>query len=129
MDLCSATMASPALRLTQLIVARPNLLLVGMGNPRQEQWIDRYLPQLRVPLTMGTGGLFDHWAGNLKRAPYWVRRIGCEWMQLLLQQPHKCRRYLLGNPVFLARIATNWFRDRQATQAATLELAEAAIDR
>ncbi len=108
---------------------RPHLLLVGMGNPRQEQWIDRFLPQIRVPLTMGTGGLFDHWAGNLKPAPYWVRQMGCEWMQLLLQQPHKCRRYLLGNPLFLARIATHWFGDRQATQAATLALANGTFDR
>jgi N-acetylglucosaminyldiphosphoundecaprenol N-acetyl-beta-D-mannosaminyltransferase len=109
--------------------ARPHLLLVGMGNPRQEQWIDRYLPKLRVPLTMGTGGLFDHWAGNLTRAPSWVRRMGCEWMQLLLQQPHKCRRYLIGNPLFLARIATHWFSDHRVTQAAYRALAEGPIDR
>jgi N-acetylglucosaminyldiphosphoundecaprenol N-acetyl-beta-D-mannosaminyltransferase len=106
--------------------ARPHLLLVGMGNPRQEQWIDRYLPHIHVPLIMGTGGLFDHWAGNLKRASYWVRRIGCEWVQLLLQQPHKCRRYLLGNPLFLARIATHWHSDRRITQAARQALAERA---
>jgi N-acetylglucosaminyldiphosphoundecaprenol N-acetyl-beta-D-mannosaminyltransferase len=81
------------------------LLLVGMGNPLQEQWIDRNLTRLHVPLCMGTGGLFDHWAGNIKRAPRWVRRLGCEWLQLLLQQPHKWRRYLLGNPAFLYRMA------------------------
>jgi N-acetylglucosaminyldiphosphoundecaprenol N-acetyl-beta-D-mannosaminyltransferase len=109
--------------------ARPHLLLVGMGNPRQEQWIDRYLPKLQVPLTMGTGGLFDHWAGNLTRAPSWVRRIGCEWIQLLLQQPHKCRRYLIGNPLFLARIAMHWFSDCRATEAAYRALAEGSTDR
>jgi N-acetylglucosaminyldiphosphoundecaprenol N-acetyl-beta-D-mannosaminyltransferase len=89
----------------QINAARPHLLLVGMGNPLQEQWIDRNLTRLHVPLCMGTGGLFDHWAGNIKRAPRWVRRLGCEWLQLLLQQPHKWRRYLLGNPAFLYRMA------------------------
>ena len=83
--------------------AQPHLLLVGMGNPKQEQWIHRYHDQLRVPVALGVGGLFDHWAGNLNRAPQWVRKMGYEWLQLLLQQPHKWRRYLLGNPKFLYR--------------------------
>jgi len=56
-----------------------------------------------VPVSVGVGGLFDHWAGNLKRAPGWVRRFGIEWVQLLLQQPHKWRRYVLGNPKFVVR--------------------------
>ncbi len=53
---------------------------------------------------MGIGGLFDHWGGNLKRAPKWVRYLGYEWLQILLQQPKKWRRYLLGNPKFLSRV-------------------------
>lgn len=84
--------------------ARPHLLLVGMGNPLQERWIHRYQKQLRVPVCVGVGGLFSHWAGDLQRAPGWVRQQGFEWLQLLLQQPHKWRRYLLGNPKFLMRI-------------------------
>lgn len=85
-----------------------HLLLVGMGNPKQERWIARHLPQLTVPLCMGTGGLFDYWAGNLVRAPVWVRRVGCEWLYLLIHQPHKARRYLLGNPKFLLRVVRSW---------------------
>jgi N-acetylglucosaminyldiphosphoundecaprenol N-acetyl-beta-D-mannosaminyltransferase len=82
----------------------PDLLLAGMGNPRQEFFIDHYLPRLRCRVAMGVGGLLDHFAGELRRAPVWVRRLGCEWVQLLLQQPHKWRRYLLGNPKFLWRV-------------------------
>jgi N-acetylglucosaminyldiphosphoundecaprenol N-acetyl-beta-D-mannosaminyltransferase len=95
----------------QINDARPHVLLVGMGNPLQEQWIDRHLDQLHVPLCFGTGGLFDHWAGNLRRAPRWVRRLGYEWLQLLMQQPHKWRRYLLGNPAFLWRMVRNRRQD------------------
>lgn len=84
-----------------------DMLLVGMGNPKQEQWIAQHLPQLTVPLCMGTGGLFDYWVGDLVRAPAWVRRIGYEWLHLLIRQPHKARRYLLGNPLFLARVLRN----------------------
>src|SRR5262249_13624204 len=74
------------------------------GNPLQEEWITRHLPDLRVPVSIGVGGLFDHWAGNLVRAPHWIRRAGFEWLQILLQQPRKkWRRYMLGNPKFIAR--------------------------
>lgn len=86
-----------------------HLLLVGMGNPKQEQWIARHLPALDVPVCMGTGGLFDYWVGDLVRAPRWVRASGHEWLHLLLRQPHKARRYLIGNPKFLGRVlASRW---------------------
>jgi N-acetylglucosaminyldiphosphoundecaprenol N-acetyl-beta-D-mannosaminyltransferase len=91
--------------------AKPDVLLVGMGNPKQEIWIHHYREQLRVPICIGVGGLFDHWGGNLKRAPLWVRQRGFEWLQLLLQQPHKWRRYLVGNPKFLFRIVRELRRD------------------
>lgn len=95
---------------------RPHLLLVGMGNPLQERWIHAHLDHLNVRLAMGVGGLFDHWAGNLRRAPKWVRYFGCEWLQLLLQQPHKARRYLVGNPKFLFRILKHLGHDRAQTK-------------
>ncbi len=97
--------------------ARAHLLLVGMGNPLQESWIDRYRDRLRVPVCIGVGGLFDHWGGNLKRAPRWVRQHGFEWAQLLLQQPHKWRRYLLGNPKFLMRVALSARAERADSDA------------
>ncbi|MEE8312229.1 MAG: WecB/TagA/CpsF family glycosyltransferase [Candidatus Binatia bacterium] len=90
--------------IAQINEARPHVLLVGMGNPLQERWIHDHLDELRVPLSVGVGGLFDHWGGSLERAPLWVRRMGVEWLQILLQQPHKWRRYLIGNWKFLARV-------------------------
>lgn len=100
--------------------ADPDLLLVGKGNPKQEQWIARHLSQLHAPLCMGVGGLFDYWVGDLVRAPGWMRRLGHEWFHLLLQQPHKARRYLIGNPLFLWRVLrSRWSgRDRGSTAAA-----------
>jgi N-acetylglucosaminyldiphosphoundecaprenol N-acetyl-beta-D-mannosaminyltransferase len=82
-----------------------HLLLVGMGNPLQEQWIDAHRARLTVPLCLATGGLFDYWVGDLVRAPGWVRRLGHEWVHLLVSQPHKAGRYLVGNPKFLWRVA------------------------
>jgi N-acetylglucosaminyldiphosphoundecaprenol N-acetyl-beta-D-mannosaminyltransferase len=100
--------------IAQINAARPHLLLVGMGNPKQEEWIHLHGHELQVPVAIGVGGLFDHWAGNLTRAPAWVRNLGYEWLQLLIQQPHKWRRYLLGNPKFLLNMTRSARRDRLA---------------
>jgi N-acetylglucosaminyldiphosphoundecaprenol N-acetyl-beta-D-mannosaminyltransferase len=89
----------------QINTAKPDVLLVGMGNPRQEQWIHQHQSRLCVPVCMAIGGLFDYWAGNVSRAPKWLRRLGHEWLWRLYQQPgDKARRYLIGNPLFLARV-------------------------
>lgn len=88
----------------QINASGAHMLLVGMGNPIQEKWIHDHLPQLKVPVCMAIGGLFDYWVGDLVRAPAWVRRIGYEWLHLLIRQPHKAQRYLIGNPKFLARV-------------------------
>jgi N-acetylglucosaminyldiphosphoundecaprenol N-acetyl-beta-D-mannosaminyltransferase len=94
-----------AAALAAINAARPDVLLVGMGNPIQEQWIARRLTQLRVSACLGIGGLFDYWAGNVSRAPRWLRRLGHEWIWRLFQEPRlKAGRYLIGNPLFLARV-------------------------
>jgi N-acetylglucosaminyldiphosphoundecaprenol N-acetyl-beta-D-mannosaminyltransferase len=91
--------------------AQPDFVLVGMGNPIQERWIHEHIDRLDTSLCLGIGGLFDFWAGNVSRAPAWLRKIGHEWAWRLLQQPgDKARRYLVGNPLFLARIVANRFR-------------------
>jgi N-acetylglucosaminyldiphosphoundecaprenol N-acetyl-beta-D-mannosaminyltransferase len=100
----------------EINAAGAHLLLVGMGNPLQELWIYRHRKRLRVPVSIGVGGLFDHWSGNLKRAPQWVRNQGFEWLQLMLQQPHKWRRYLLGNPKFLLRVMRSAASERISTE-------------
>ena len=94
--------------------ARADLLLVGMGNPRQERWIHDHLRDLDVRVCIGVGGLFDHWAGNLHHAPSWIRRQGFEWLHILFQQPHKWRRYVVGNPLFVFRMLAALPGDRAA---------------
>ncbi len=86
-----------------------NLLRVGMGNPIQEEWIHRHRAALRVPLTIAVGGLFAYWAGELERAPAWMRARGLEWLHILSRQPRKARRYLVGNPLFVSRILRQRF--------------------
>jgi N-acetylglucosaminyldiphosphoundecaprenol N-acetyl-beta-D-mannosaminyltransferase len=90
--------------LADIDACRPQVLLVGMGNPVQERWIRANLPRLKVPVCIAVGGLMAYWSGDLTRAPAWLRKIGFEWVHLMIRQPRKLRRYLLGNPAFLTRI-------------------------
>jgi exopolysaccharide biosynthesis WecB/TagA/CpsF family protein len=80
------------------------ILLVAMGAPRQELWALRHRNELKVPVTIGVGGLFDFFSGNISRAPLWLRKAGFEWIWRFLQEPRRMwRRYFVGNPLFLFR--------------------------
>jgi exopolysaccharide biosynthesis WecB/TagA/CpsF family protein len=89
----------------QIRATRPDVLLVALGNPRQERWIDRHLEAADVPLAIGVGALFDYLAGRLPRAPQWMRRARAEWVFRLAVEPRRLwRRYLVGNVQFLWRV-------------------------
>lgn len=84
--------------------ARADCVLVGMGNPLQELWIDAHGGKTGAKLLIGVGALFDFEAGAVRRAPAWVRRAHCEWLYRLAQEPRRLfRRYVIGNVVFLGR--------------------------
>jgi N-acetylglucosaminyldiphosphoundecaprenol N-acetyl-beta-D-mannosaminyltransferase len=103
--IAGAYAGSPAPRhepfLRQLIAAaRPDILLVAYGHPRQDLWIARNQPHLRIPIAMGVGGAFDYLAGRVPRAPVWMRRIGLEWAYRLIRQPHRLPRIIDAVPRF-----------------------------
>lgn len=80
------------------------ILLVALGVPQQELWIDSNRYRLQTPVCIGVGGLFDFYSGRIPRAPLWLREHGLEWTWRLAQEPLRLwRRYLIGNPLFLAR--------------------------
>lgn len=74
--------------------ARPDVLYVAYGPPRQDLWIDRTRKRLKVPVAVGVGGSFDFIAGETQRAPLWMQRAGLEWLDRLLRQPWRWRRML-----------------------------------
>jgi len=84
---------------------KADILLVGMGAPRQERWLSDHAHELTPRSGIGVGGLFDYYSGDVARAPLWLRELGLEWVWRILQQPgDKWRRYILGNPIFLWRV-------------------------
>ncbi len=73
---------------------RPDILLVGMGVPKQEKWISKNLDKLDVPVCMGVGGSFDVLSGRIPRAPLWMQRHGMEWIYRSIKQPNRAFRTL-----------------------------------
>jgi alpha-1,3-mannosyltransferase len=87
-----------------------DLLLVALGNPAQEIWISKNLRATGCCLAFAVGGLFDFAAENVPRAPLWMQVQGIEWLWRLLQEPGRLwRRYLIGNWLFLGRVARQWW--------------------
>jgi N-acetylglucosaminyldiphosphoundecaprenol N-acetyl-beta-D-mannosaminyltransferase len=85
--------------------AAPDVLLVGMGMPRQEAWLRENWAQLDVRIGLTGGAVFDYVSGALQRSPEWLNRIGFEWLGRVVIEPRRLwRRYVLGNPRFLARV-------------------------
>lgn len=88
--------------------AHPDLVLVGMGNPRQERWVARHVPDVS-PCAMAIGAWFDFYSQTIPRAPQWVRSMRAEWVYRLWREPRRLAgRYLVGNGVFLTRLAGRW---------------------
>lgn len=92
-----------------------DILLVGLGCPKQELWMAEH-QQLQMVM-LGIGAAFDFIAGNKQQAPRIFQRLGLEWLHRLLSEPLRLTgRYIRHNPRFLLRFAAQWFRRRLAKQ-------------
>ena len=77
--------------------AKPDVLFVDLGNPKQELWMGRNRAKLDVGVMIGVGGTFNFIAGRVKRAPKWMQRCGLEWIYRIIQEPGRLwRRYAYG---------------------------------
>ncbi|MDF2158187.1 WecB/TagA/CpsF family glycosyltransferase [Algoriphagus sp. CAU 1675] len=63
----------------------PDVLMVCLGNPKQEEWIFRNFDKINAKLIFGNGGVLDFWSNNVKRAPLWIQNLGFEWLYRLFQ--------------------------------------------
>lgn len=80
-------------------------LLVGLGMPRQELWIERNAPRLQVRTAVAVGALFRWVSRRERRAPRWITDNGLEWLARLIRHPVRhFHRYVVGNPRFVARL-------------------------
>jgi N-acetylglucosaminyldiphosphoundecaprenol N-acetyl-beta-D-mannosaminyltransferase len=75
--------------------ARPDVLFVGLGTPKQEIWINQFHKRIEVPVSVGIGASFEFISGRVKRAPAWVQKMGFEWLWRLMLEPGRLwKRYL-----------------------------------
>jgi len=89
--------------IAQIRAARPDVLLIAMGMPRQEKWAHRHRHALNTPVMIGVGGSFDVYAGVVKRAPRWLQQSGLEWLWRLIQDPRKIKK-VRNLPRFVWRV-------------------------
>ena len=105
--------AAQAAVLAQIAVARPQLLLVALGCPKQEKWMFQARAGYAPAVALGIGASLDFIAGKVRRAPAWMSRVGLEWLYRLLQEPRRmASRYLVRDRAIVG-IAWRAWRQRQ----------------
>jgi len=94
--------------------AKPDVLWVGLGCPKQDIWIHEHKNQLNVPIAVGVGAAFSFFAGTVKRAPGWIEKSGFEWLWRFTQEPRKLwRRDFVDGPRFLFHVVLEMMRLRK----------------
>jgi N-acetylglucosaminyldiphosphoundecaprenol N-acetyl-beta-D-mannosaminyltransferase len=103
--------------LRQIDDARPDVLWVGIGVPKQEKWMARIRDSVEVPVMCGVGAAFDFHAGRISQAPPWMQERGLEWTYRIAQEPRRLLpRYIYYNPRFMIAFARQLRRDRRAAR-------------
>lgn len=98
--------------------ARPDILFVAYGAPKQEWWMARNIGRLDVHVAIGVGGAFDFLAGTQRRAPRIVRMMGFEWLWRLVLEPWRWRRQL-AIPAFVWHVLRQWWGERVRNSGST----------
>lgn len=79
-------------------LAKPDILAVGLGAPKQEKFIYKFKDKLNVPVSLAIGASIDFEAGNIERAPRWMQKCGLEWLYRLCKEPKRMyKRYLIDD--------------------------------
>jgi N-acetylglucosaminyldiphosphoundecaprenol N-acetyl-beta-D-mannosaminyltransferase len=103
----------------QLVAARPRILIVGFGAPKQETWMARHQQDLPETVMLGLGQTVDILGGRVPAAPAWMTRIGLEWAFRMLHDPKRIgRRVFLEDPPFFAWMVRERLRRRKSDRGA-----------
>ncbi|HUB37174.1 MAG TPA: WecB/TagA/CpsF family glycosyltransferase [Solirubrobacteraceae bacterium] len=108
------TLAEDERLLADIDASGAEVVWVGTGQPKQEQWMHRMRPRLQASLLVGVGAAFDFHAGLVPQAPSWMQRSGLEWSYRLMREPRRLwRRYARYNPRFVMAFARQYARQRR----------------
>ena len=91
--------------LIEINKSNPDILIVGLGTPKQEEWIIQNKQLLKVNIIIAVGDGIKVFAGTKRRGPKWIQKIGLEWLIRLLFEPKRLwKRYIMGIPLFIFRV-------------------------
>lgn len=93
--------------------SKPDILIVGLGCPKQEKFMYHHCKELGVPISFGLGASFDFEAGNIKRAPRWMSDYGLEWLFRMIQDPKRLARRYLVNDMKIFKLALKYWSRRK----------------
>jgi N-acetylglucosaminyldiphosphoundecaprenol N-acetyl-beta-D-mannosaminyltransferase len=109
--------------LKQIHQAKPDVLWVAFGLPKQEFWIFEHIERLEVPVAVAVGAAFGFLSGQVKRAPAWMGSAGVEWLWRLAHEPRKLwHRDFVEGPRFLAYAIRECMRSRHQERKPFLDL-------
>jgi N-acetylglucosaminyldiphosphoundecaprenol N-acetyl-beta-D-mannosaminyltransferase len=113
----------------RIVTARPDMLFVCFGCPKQEKWIGMHYRDLAVPVSAGVGATIDFLAGQVKRAPRWMQRSGTEWLYRLGQEPRRLfKRYVKDLWVFSGTILAQCLRLRSKGGRSESQVARGRVE-
>lgn len=109
------TPAEESETIDRINAARPDVLWIALGTPKQDVWIHERLALLNVPVAIGVGAAFAFLAGTVSRCPTWMGDAGLEWVYRFFHEPHKLwRRDLLDGPRFIFQAGLEVLRNRES---------------
>ncbi len=95
----------------------PDIVVLGMGSPRQEIWMTEKKRDLPVPVIWAAGGVFDYASGRTRRVPLWIRKLALEWLGRMFINPRRLGpRYMRDIPLFVSRSLADGLKQRMKTQ-------------
>ncbi len=100
--------------LERIVAARPDVLLVGLGAPKQELWVDAHRQRIEAPVALCVGATIDFLAGEKRRAPRWMRRVGLEWLHRMASEPRRLLTRYLRDAWHFPRLVWREWRGRLA---------------
>jgi len=98
------TAAEDAAMVNEINAAKPDVVWIGLGAPKQEKWMTGHLGRIHATAMIGVGAAFDFHSGKMPWAPAWMRRTGTEWAYRFAKEPRRMWRRNLDSPLFLAAV-------------------------
>lgn len=97
--------------INEIVNAKPELVLIALGSPKQEFFIEKLKQELPNAVMIGLGGSFDVWAGVVKRAPKIYQKLGLEWLYRTMKEPKRFKRIFPTLPLFVLKVLKERIKD------------------